>query len=276
LAAVSAGVLVAAVLRAWTIADPAVAPPPAGPEAVAAAFRIHQIGQPIRVDVGVGSPRALYNATAARRRQLAAAAAAQILPAVEEHPEQVVVISLRDVPLSFSLLPAPERTRLAGQSGHQAARRYESMVAVLLSAIVDAVERKHPGAVLSVLGLPIEPEQAGVSLEIARQSNDRYGAVIDALGPFVPARRLVVFRSTLDEKLLASMGMREALRLREGRPIVFRTNNVWQALVDGDGPGYEGYLVAHASGRIERQGGRARPGSPATEVQVLLGDDPTW
>ena len=186
------------------------------------------------------------------------------------------MICLQDLPLSFSLLPTSEQRQFEQQFGPNAAKRYEASVAVLLNATISAVERERPHAVLSVQGLPVEPEHAGVNIEIARQTNERYGAVIDRLGPFVPARRFVVFGSTLDEKLLARMGMREALRHRDGRPIVFQTNTDWNALVDKDGLDYQEYVLAHASGRLERHRGSARPGRQDEEVQVLLGDDPYW
>ena len=247
-----------------------------GAVAAAAAVRIDQVDQPILFHVRVGSADVVCMASAGKRRQMAGAAARQILPVVASRPERVVVICLRDLPLSFSLLPTPDRSRIQQRFGPAAAKRYESAVAALLNATIRAVEREHPRAVLSVLGLPIEPEEAGVSLAIARQSNERYGTVIDGLGPLVSTRRLVVFGSTLDETLLAKMGMREALRLRDGRPIVFQMNTGWQALVDGDGLDYQEYVVAHASGRLQRHRGSPGRGSQDPEVQVLLGDDPYW
>jgi hypothetical protein len=42
------------------------------------------------------------------------------------------------------------------------------------------------------------------------------------------------------------MGMREALRLRGGRRIVFQTNTVWQALADSEGPAGEALEVQAA------------------------------
>ena len=59
----------------------------------------------------------------------------------------------------------------------------------------------------------------------------------------VPARRFVLFGSSLDERALAGMGMREALRLRHGRPIIFQTNLVWRALVDEEQQGGRDYQL---------------------------------
>jgi len=46
--------------------------------------------------------------------------------------------------------------------------------------------------------------------------------------------------------------------------------------VDGDGLDYQEYVLAHASGRLQRHRGSRGQGSQGPEVQVLLGDDPYW
>jgi hypothetical protein len=272
---VSAAILFVVGIRAWLVDQPQVHQLQNAATTAAAPVRVDAVGQPILFHVRVGSPDVVCMASAGKRRQMAGAAAGKILPVVAGRPEQVVVICLRDLPLSYSLLPALDQRRIEQRFGAASAKRYESAVAAFLNATIHAVEREFPRAVLSVQGLPIEPEEAGVSLELARQSNTRYATVIDGLGPFVSARRLVVFGSTLDETLLAKMGMREALRLRDGRPLVFQMNSGWQALVDSDGLDYQEYVLAHASGRIDRHRGSSRHGREP-EVQVLLGDDPYW
>ncbi|MHC4588318.1 MAG: hypothetical protein ACYTAQ_03015 [Planctomycetota bacterium] len=276
LCTVSAAILFVVGIRAWLVGEPQVEPLQGTAVAAGAPVRVHGVDQPILFHVRVGSPDVVCMASAGKRRQMAGAAASQILPVVASRPEQVVVVCLRDLPLSYSLLAASDQRRIQQRFGAAAARRYESAVAALLNATINAVEQEHPRAVLSVLGLPVEPEEAGVSLEIARQSNARYATVIDGLGPLVSPRKLVVFGSTLDETTLARMGMREALRLRDGRPIVFQVNTGWQALVDSDGLDYQEYVLAHASGRLDRHRGSPRHGSREPEVQVLLGDDPNW
>jgi hypothetical protein len=271
---VSTAILLLVGIRGLLVNDRPAAPQLRGASAAATPVKIHEVKQPILFHVRVGSAEAVCTASAGKRRQMAGATARRILPVVTSRPEQVVVICLQDLPLSYSLLPAADQTQFEQQFGPSAAKRYEASVAALLNATISAVEREHPNAVLSVLGLPIEPEQAGVSIEIARHTNQRYGTVIDRVGPFVPARRFVVFGSTLDEKLLTRMGMREALRLRGGRPIVFQTNTVWNALVDDKGLDYQEYVIAHASGRLDQYRGSAGRGDQDIEAQALLSDDP--
>jgi hypothetical protein len=115
---------------------------------------------------------------------------------------------------------------------------------MLLDTVVHEVQVAQPQAVLSVLGLPVEPEEAGVGIEIAEQSNERYGRVIDRLDSFVPGRSFVVYGTGLDERRIARTRMQEALRLRDGRPVIFQTNVVWRALMDADGPSYGDYQIA--------------------------------
>lgn len=194
--------------------------------------RIEQAKHPVVVPVRTTSAGEIATLSTSRRRGLTRRTAAKILPAIEANPERVAVIKLLDLPLSFAALPYPDRRQLEQQADGDPAERYETAVAELLDDLIDEIEREQPRAILSVHGLPVEPEEAGTNLRVVQQTNDRYDGVIERVGPFVPARRFVVFGSSLDERSLAKMGMREALRLRDGRPIIFQTNLVWQALVD--------------------------------------------
>ncbi len=206
------------------------------PDAIAQR-QINVAHQPVVVHVHAGSAVELSGLSPKGRRGLARQTARQILPAFEAEPWPVVVIHLRQVPLSFTVLTESDRALVESRLGSNAAARYESAVAEFLDDLFDEVEKQYPVAVLSVLGLPVEPEDARVSLAAVQQTNDRYHGVIDRLGPFVPTRRFVVLGSSLDEQRLARMGLREAMRLRNGRPIVFQSNLRWQALVDVDADG---------------------------------------
>ena len=209
----------------------------AGDQYASAQRQINVAHQPMVVKVNAGSAVGISGLSPKGRRGLARQTAQQILPALEAQPRQVVVIHLRGVPLSFAVLSESDRLLVESRLGSNAAARYESAMAEFLDDLMDEVEKQHPAAVLSVLGLPVEPEEAGVSLATVQQTNDRYDGVIDRLGPFIPTRRFVVLGSSLDEKKLARMGLREAMRLRNGRPIVFQSNRRWQALVDVDADG---------------------------------------
>ena len=243
------------------------------PMGLQSTVQIQAVNRPVVFQVNTGTPEEITTASPDQRRVLAARAASQILPSAETHLRQVVVIHLKGVPLSFGALSTPERRNLESRLGREAARRYESAVASLLDATIDAVEQEHSRVVLSVLGLPVEPEAAGASLQTVQRTNERYRGLMDRLGPFFPARRFVVFASSLDEKTLARMGMREALRLREGRPVVFQTNLVWQALVDRDGPGYQEYLLARSSSKLDRAT-PSRQGGADEVIEALLTNDP--
>jgi hypothetical protein len=212
--------------------------------------QINVARQPLIVQVRTGSAVEISGLGPKGRRGLARQTARQILPAFEIRPRRVVVVHLRDVPLSFAVLTESDRLLVEARQGSNAAAQYESAIAEFLDDLMDEVERRHPAAGLSVLGLPVEPEEAGVSLATVQQTNDRYHGVIDRLGPFVPTRRFVVLGSSLDEKRLARMGMREAMRLRNGRPIVFQSNRRWQALIDVEADGRD------------------------FQIEALLGDDP--
>ena len=198
--------------------------------------RIKSATQPLVVHVGAGSAAGFATLSPGKQRALVKRATEEILRGVKSGPRRVVVISLRDVPLSFAELSTRDRRRIESLLRSQAAERYEIGVASFLAAVIEAVQRKNSIAILSVLGLPVEPEDVGADLSAVQPTNDRYRRVMDRLGALVPARRFVVLGSTLDERKLARMGMREALRLRQGRPIVFQTNRTWRALIGAERP----------------------------------------
>ncbi len=213
-----------------------------------AGAQIHEVDKPIVVELEVGAMEEIYTASPRQRRRIAEQLARDVVAVVEQFPDQMIAVQLTDVPLSYASLPDASRDALERLHDAEAPAVHETSVARLLDTLIYVVQKRERDAVLSVVGLPIEPESAGTSLEIARASNRRYGVVIDRLGPFVPGRNLIVMGSSLDEKKLARMGMREALRLRDGRPIVFQTNVRWQALMDS-GTDYGDYLVARSAGR---------------------------
>ena len=193
--------------------------------------RIKSATQPLVVHVDAGSATGFGTLSPGKQRALVKRATEAILSGVKSGPRRLVVIALRDVPLSFAELSTSDRQRIESRLGSRAAARYEIGVASFIAAVIEAVQRKNSSALLSVLGLPVEPEDVGADLSAVQPTNDRYRRVIDRLGPFVPARRFVVLGSSLDERKLARMGMRETLRLRQGRPIVFQTNRTWRALI---------------------------------------------
>ncbi len=207
-------------------------------------YRIDVAEHLVIVHAEVGSAEQVCNADDRQRLQIAAKASRKILPVARQHPNKVVVIDLPDVPLSFASLPSSDQWSFVQRFGQDAVRQYESSVARILDTMVHKVQRAEPHAALSVLGLPVEPERGVVSIEIAQQSNERYGTVIDRLDSFVPGRSFIVFGTSLDELRLARRGMPEALRLRDGRSVVFQTNVAWRVLMDADGPGHGDYQIA--------------------------------
>ncbi len=205
--------------------------------------RIEVAKQPLVVPVRASSIQEITALSVRQRRSLAREVADKILTAIEADPRRVAVIHLLELPLSFAAVSYPDRRRLAMRLAGDPADRYETAIADLLDDVIDAIERDQPKAILTVLGLPVEPEEAGMNLLAVQRTNGRYDGILERLGPFVPARRFVLFGSSLDERVLAGLGMREALRLRHGRPIIFQTNLVWRALVDEEQQGGRDYQL---------------------------------
>ena len=201
---------------------------------------------------------------------LAERAAQEIVPAVDAHPHGVVVLELRDTPFSFESLSPSDQTRIKRDHGARAATIYEWAVGALIHTIINTVASERPEAVLSVLGLPVEPEEMGLDAEMARRTNERYRNVINRLGPFVPTRSFVVFGTSLDQTNLATMGMREAVRLRDGRPIVFQMNFKWRVFADTDDAGY---LLADSSAESAQMSEVRGQDQPELYLEASLLDD---
>jgi len=223
-------------------------------------YRIDVAEHLVVVHVGVGSAEQVCDTDDRQRRWIAARASRKIVPVARQHPDKVVVSDLHDVPLSFASLPSSDQWSFVQRFGSQdAVRRYESSVAMLLDTMVHRVLRAQPHAAISVLGLPIEPERGGLSLKIAQQSNERYRMVIDRLDSFVPGCNFIVFGTSLDELRLALTAMPEALRLRDGRPVVFQTNVAWRVLMDAEESGHGDYQIAAST-------------KPGFELEAALSD----
>ena len=214
-------------------------------------YRIDVAEHLVVVHIEVGSVEEICYADDRQHLTIATRASRKILPVVRQHPNKVVVIDLSGVPLSFASLPMTDQWSFLKRFGQDVVRQYESSVARLLDIMVHKVQRAQPSAALSVLGLPIEPDKGGVSIEIARQSNELYRTVIDRLDSFVPGRSFIVFGTSLDELRLARRGMPEALRLRDGRPVIFQTNVAWRVLMDADEPGHGDYQIAASERGLE-------------------------
>ena len=230
---------------------------------------IHVAKEPHVVRVSAGSVKQVALGTPQERRELADSVAMQTLPVVHGHPRRLIALSLPDLPFSFEALSSTQKAQLGRRLGPDAAEVYEQAVAEVLEATIAAVAATRPAAHVSVVGLPVEPG-VGIDVRSARRTNARYRPVIDRLDPFVPARSLLLLGTSLDESVLAEAGMPEAIRLREGRSVVFRTNVVWRVLVDADDLQDQQYLVADTSGDT----GRGPRGLDRRIRDVLLGDDP--
>ncbi len=158
-------------------------------------------------------------------------AVALVRAAASEQPDGLVVIDLASPPISFTSLPAAARRELERAHGPAAAAVYESAVAGFLERVI----RQSGGRTVCILGLPVEPGEAGPGgATAARLTNQRYRAAIDRLDPLVSAHTFFRTETTLSEKQMVLEGIPEAVRLSDGRPVVFRQNLDWRVLVDRD------------------------------------------
>ncbi len=197
---------------------------------VARAYNVVRAAKdPVLLEIFVGPMGEALDASPQRRRELAYPVAQAALAAVDAYPGRLVVFRVKGASISFDALPALHRQSLQERLGPDAAEHCERAVAEFLGGVIDVLAAERGDVVFSVLGLPAEPR--GGDLQRAQRTNERYRTVIDRLDAFVPTRSFLILGSSLTESETVRMAVPEALRLRGGRPIVFRTNGMWRVLL---------------------------------------------
>ena len=209
---------------------------------------------PVIVSLPLPSPQSLLQSTLTQRVKLVRVQAALLVEAIEENPGRLVTLDPGRGRLMFVTLPAQQQAAALQLKGDEAPVLYELAMASLLDDILEAATSTRPGSPLSVLGLPFEPQRTLPSS--IRDSNDRYQRVIDNLAAFVSYRSFILFGSKEPEQQAVQRGLPEAFSLRQGRPLIFRTNAHWSILfgdaADFDEFGTESQQIASAAGPHER------------------------
>ncbi len=207
---------------------------------------------PVVIDIEAGSARAVMTASPQQHRELVDHVVGEVLAACDAYPRRIVAVHLEDVSISFDSLAASEQQWLEGRFGPDAPELYESAVAELIANVMNEVDAKRGDAAFTVLGLPVEPRS--FDFVAARQTNERYRAVIDGLDPFVSPRRFLLLRSSIPEEFVVQMALPEAIRLRSRRPIIFQTNGMWRMLVGADESGYDEYAATTDGDELVAEG----------------------
>ncbi|MCH8316356.1 MAG: hypothetical protein IIA64_10320 [Planctomycetes bacterium] len=194
-----------------------------------AATDIRTAKDPVIVSLPLPSAQGLLGATQDRRAQMAQNLAVLVAETIDENPGRLVTIDPGRGKLVFYTLPAQEQAVAFVLNGDDTPALYEQAMAQLLDATFEALTATHPNAPVSVLGLPLEARRWLPAS--TQESNDRYQAVIDRLAAFVSSRSFILFGSRITEQHTVQRGLPEAFRLRDDRPIIFRTNDYWRILL---------------------------------------------
>ena len=132
-----------------------------------------------------------------------------------------------------------------------------------LLGVIHALRAASPDCRFSVLGLPIE--RAALA-DKAAAGKSSYGELLHQLDAFVSTRGLLQSRAVGDEQAWLKGAMPAAVRLANGRPILFRTPAGWQqrslaieSLQDRDG-GRAG--MSAAAGHLPKAGSSTRLAVP--------------
>ncbi len=189
-------------------------------------YEVHPAREPVIVTLNWGPAGRVVLGSTQERDRCVDEAARSVLDAGRSHPDRLIVIELESPPISFASLSTSDRQELQRAIGSSADHRYESTLAGLLERVVKSAGR---GGV-SVLGLPVEPREAGISA--SARTNGCYRGVMNRLDCLVSAHVLYRGNRSLSEDELVQQALPEALRQRGGRPVLFRQNKAWCVLVE--------------------------------------------
>ena len=200
----------------------------AGPAGAQSTTEIRTAKDPVIVSLPLISADSLLNATPNQWDEMVQQMAGLVGDAVDENPGRLVTLDPGRGRLLFVTLPGHEQAAALQLKGDEAPVLYELAMASLLDEILDAATSNRPDSALSVLGLPFEPQHTLPGS--IRDSNDRYQRVIDDLAALISYRCFILLGSKETEHRTVQRGLPEAFSLREGRPLIFRTNAHWSIL----------------------------------------------
>lgn len=198
-------------ISAGPSARPSSAPPTSGavqPKRTIAAGGVYPAREPIVVTL---QATRIVDGTAA----LPADAAKQVAVAID--PKRLLLIRLAGIPLRFADLPERMRASLEQST-------YEQGVAAQLATLLRDVRRDHPGAMLGVVGLPVE----GSGADAARLAVT-YRDALSLVTVMAPNGGLIA--SGVDAAPLARTQYKSAFALAEGRPVMMKGGDGWQVAV---------------------------------------------
>ncbi len=199
---------------------------------VAMSTDVRTAKDPVIVSVDLPRVGELFSATQEQWAIIVQDLVAPLKTAIQENPGRLVTLDPSRGRLLFSTLPALEQERVVELAGEDASLLYEVVMAGLLNQVIETINVDLPNSPISVMGLPIDSRRAlPEELQVA---NERYQKVIDNLAAFVSNRAFILLGSREIEQYTVYRGMPEAFRLRDGRPVVFRTNEDWRILFGSD------------------------------------------
>ncbi|NNF45118.1 MAG: hypothetical protein HKO59_15130, partial [Phycisphaerales bacterium] len=218
--------------------------------AASAQMELRIMRDPIYLTVDAGLSQLLDPAT---HPTLVDDLATQITTAAEGKAGRLVLVHLTAAPLTYDDLPTLTRRAVDARvaAGADTAAWYEETMSDVLRAVI-AESHRRSDVLLSVLGVPVEsraPEGA----------SPRYMSVVAELDALVSTRGFILSESA-NEIAQLRRTLPAYFEHAAGRPIFYRTNRTWRAVVDpamawrweeatvatgtGDDALVEGYIAA--------------------------------
>jgi len=191
---------------------------------------------PVSVELRVGSIKHALDYSSSRSKTVRARMARQVSATCAAHPDRLVVLRFKDLPLRYEGLSGSSRKavkRAAGEKTSESRSKladwYERRAARFVGDVVRRA--KDGGGLISVAGLPFEDGKGRKGWLDAGRLNRRYAGVIRQLDAFVASRSFILADNASNVSTVRT-GLPRAAALSESRPIFFRANGRWWRLTE--------------------------------------------
>ena len=194
--------------------------------------QIRIVQEPVLVDLSTPDPLVVAGRDGEALAELIADLSDQIVTAAEMNPSRLLSLRFPDLPFDYERLSSATQAEMSTALGSldSPVARYEKVVSEFVVEVLR--EARNDGVhALSVTGLPLEHVNGGVA---DAATNANYIAVIDALDAFLTTRAFILSEST-DELEMLQSAMPQTFSLNEKRPIFYRANRTWRAVLFDDG-----------------------------------------
>ncbi|HWB21221.1 MAG TPA: PKD domain-containing protein [Phycisphaerales bacterium] len=247
--------------------------PVSAPCAFAGTEIVNHVRDPIVVDVTFDPLGDWLKPNDAHADALIAQVVATMRQAAAHNPTRVIALRLTNARYEFDKLTSTERKQIKDLAGDtDPATWYTEALARVLKTILTQTRAGSDPLMLSVSGLPVDEARSRSAAEIAR-INDTMKDVIADMQAIVIGRTFMQ-SGVNNEKNAIRSSLPNALKMSDGRPVFYKSNQSWRMAVSLDGPVHGTESHTQMS---QTYASTAPPSDPMAALQAAWGQtDSEW